>query len=286
MKCKLCYSDTKLKIIDLKFLSKYSANLFQCDTCMMLQLDKIDWLKEAYSESIAITDTGIVARNILLLKRVLVFLSVVKTRIWIPTIILRLFKKFLKPFLINISSAYKEKILDFGGGYGILVRLLRDFGLDAYWNDKYSQNLVARGFERNDEKYKTILSFEVLEHLENPREELDVILGNEQPDIFITSTLDFGDSIPSIDWWYYSFETGQHITFYNKQTFKKIAELYGYQYFSIDATFHVFSKYRINERLIRFFVERADYFFNGMVKKYHSFTLEDHKKLVEKIRTG
>ena len=37
-------------------------------------------------------------------------------------------------------------VVDFAG-YGFLVRLLRDKGVNAFWVDPYSENLVARGFE-------------------------------------------------------------------------------------------------------------------------------------------
>lgn len=284
MKCKLCVSNTKLINSDLKYLGKYTADMVQCETCKMLQLNQIDWLEEAYSDSIAITDTGIMARNMMLSKRLVVLLSVLNAKTWIPTLILRTFKKILKSYLIKRITVYSQKILDFGGGYGILVRLLRDIGLNAYWNDLYTENLVARGFEKKEEKYNTILCFEVLEHIEKPKEELDRILGDVQPELFIASTLDFGDSIPSLDWWYYSFETGQHITFYNKNTFNKIAEIYGYHYFSVDSTFHVFTKNECNENLIRFYVERADFFYDDIAKMYKSLTFSDHEKMLERIR--
>ena len=56
---------------------------------------------------------------------------------------------------------------------GILVRLLRDYGVEALWCDQYCENLLARGFEYNGECADLVTAFEVLEHFVNPLEELD-----------------------------------------------------------------------------------------------------------------
>ena len=68
-----------------------------------------------------IEDTGIIKRNILLAKRT-------------SAILFFLFNK-------------KESFLDYGGGYGLFVRLMRDGGFNFYWNDPFTENLFARGFE-------------------------------------------------------------------------------------------------------------------------------------------
>lgn len=284
MKCKLCNSNAKLISKNLTYLGKHKADMFQCENCELLQIDPVNWLEEAYSDSIAITDTGLVARNVMLVKRVVVLLSVLNVKIMVPIFFLRVFKKFLFSFLIMKMTPYKKNILDFGGGYGLLVRMLRDVGLNAFWNDLYTNNLLARGFEKTSIHYETILSFEVMEHLENPKLEFDKIFLEYKPEILLTSTMNYGESIPSQDWWYYSFETGQHITFYNSKTFDLIARTYGYHYFSIDPTFHIFTKQKLNENLIRFFVERADFFFPNISGKYNSLTWADHEKMVNSIR--
>ena len=56
--------------------------------------------------------------------------------------------KLIIPFFIKEPQT--KKFLDYGGGYGILVRLMRDVGYDFYWFDKYSQNIFAKGFECKD----------------------------------------------------------------------------------------------------------------------------------------
>ena len=56
----------------------------------------------------------------------------------------------------------QEQVLDWGGGDGLLVRLLRDAGLDAYHHDRYADNLYAAGFEGDPTKrYSMVTAFEV-----------------------------------------------------------------------------------------------------------------------------
>ena len=38
-------------------------------------------------------------------------------------------------------------IVDYGGGYGLLVRLMRNSGFDFYRYDPYCANFFAKGFE-------------------------------------------------------------------------------------------------------------------------------------------
>lgn len=54
--------------------------------------------------------------------------------------------------------------------------------------------------------------FECLEHLPNPIEELKSIAKISDMIIFFTELLP--NYIPDKSWWYYSFETGQHISFF------------------------------------------------------------------------
>jgi hypothetical protein len=91
-------------------LNKYDIKYYHCVNCGFLQTEESYWLNEAYDESINISDTGIMSRNIHLSK--------------ITTLILYFF--FDK----------NNKFLDFAGGYGIFTRLMRDIGFDFYWSDK------------------------------------------------------------------------------------------------------------------------------------------------------
>jgi hypothetical protein len=40
-----------------------------------------------------------------------------------------------------------NRFIDYGGGYGLFVRLMRDAGFDYYWFDKFCDNVLSKGFE-------------------------------------------------------------------------------------------------------------------------------------------
>lgn len=268
--CRLCNSKCQ-KVFDTKLLS-YNVNFYQCSNCRLIQSEKPYWLEEAYKDSISILDTGILYRNLDLLNKVLVVISS--------------FGKNYKNILYRILklSPFSEKVLDYGGGYGILVRLLRDVGVDTYWKDKYSNNLYAKGFEWEEGKPKILVSFELWEHFENPKIELDNIFKLYSPDVYIFSTLLYEEKVPSKDWWYYNFETGQHIAFYNENTIQHITQLYGYKYLKLDGGFyHILTKIELDHARIskNFFRSKWLSFFAKRI--YQSKTFSDHLYLKDKL---
>jgi hypothetical protein len=185
MKCKICGSDCKKKF-EVEILGKYRAEYYYCDNCGFLFVGNPVWLEEAYRNPINKEDTGIVSRNIRMSKK-------------LSIILLLLFGK-------NFNY------LDYAGGYGLLVRMMRDIGFNFYWQDKYTKNIFARGFEWKNEKIKTVTVFECFEHFENPIEELEKILKISNNIIFSTELIP--KIIPKPDkWWYYGLSHGQHISF-------------------------------------------------------------------------
>ena len=96
---------------------------------------------------------------------------------------------------------------------------MRDAGFDFYWTDKYAENLVARGFEARPGSHSTIVAFEVLEHLEDPLGVLKAAKAKFGFDTcFFSATCFDEDNVPDEDWWYWAFETGQHISFFSERT--------------------------------------------------------------------
>lgn len=104
---------------------------------------------------------------------------------------------------------------------------MRDIGFDFYWNDPYSKNLVARGFEYGQDtgKIELITSFECLEHLPNPLESIEEML--DITDNLLVSTRLLPFPIPNVnEWSYYATVHGQHISFYSRKTLEFIAAKY------------------------------------------------------------
>lgn len=73
MNCKICLKENK-EIFKSTILSKYKISYFYCNSCGFLQTEEPYWLSEAYKDPINISDTGYVARNISLSKKLTILL--------------------------------------------------------------------------------------------------------------------------------------------------------------------------------------------------------------------
>ena len=201
MKCKICSATTQ-KLFAARILLKYDVQYFYCAACGFLQTEEPYWLDEAYKEPISITDTGVIARNVSLSK---IAASVIY-------------------FLYNKDGAF----LDFAGGYGLLTRLMRDIGFDFYWQDLYTNNIFAKGFEfsSGQKSIDLITSFECFEHLPHPLSDIEKMLAISPNVLFTTDLLP--NPVPAPEqWWYYACDQGQHISFYSRKTLEYIAQKYG-----------------------------------------------------------
>ena len=229
MLCKLCQTEMN-RTHQAKMLAKYDVAYFQCPNCQFIQTEKEYWLEEAYQDSINVSDTGYIRRNIVLSK--------------VATAVLALFFP---------SSV---RCLDYAGGYGVFVRMMRDIGYDFYWQDKYTQNLFARGFELQQfTQFDVITSFESFEHFDKPLEEIETMLNYSDSILF--STVLSGDTMPEPDWHYFGMEHGQHIAFYNLKTLKFLAEKYQLHLYSDKKSIHLLTKKQLNPLLFYLLVKIA-----------------------------
>jgi hypothetical protein len=223
MKCPIC-TESLRPYTQGVVLNKYPANFDFCDACGFLRIRNPYWLEESYSDAIALTDTGLVSRNVYLAKRLALLL------------------------LIEFGERGEGKYLDVAGGYGMLVRLMRDYGFDFHWQDKYCKNLLSIGFEHSDTSlpYNAVTAVEVMEHLEDPLNFVKASLAESMSDTFIFTTSLFHGLPPLFhEWPYYSLETGQHISFFQHRTLITIAEKIGMNFLTIKGI-HIFTKKRIN----------------------------------------
>ena len=191
---------------------------FDCPHCGYLQTQLPDWLDQAYSRAINDVDTGILLRNRLNIGRVIMTLAA--------------------------YGRLKGRVIDCAGGYGILVRLLRDAGVDARWRDKYCENLLARGFEADDQPGDLVTAFEAFEHFVYPIEELRAML-EQAPLVLLSTELVPGDSGPSPDWWYLGPEHGQHIGFFRARTLRWMSDRLGVHHATDGRSVHLFSRERV-----------------------------------------
>lgn len=200
-------------------LGRYAAEYRRCCGCGLLWINRPHWLNEAYASPIAATDTGLISRNLVLAR--------------------------MTAGILWCSRRVGQPLVDMAGGHGVLVRLLRDRGVDAWWDDPYAENIVARGFEagqRPDELPTggVATAFEVLEHLPDPIATMREMLDRWQPTLLIASTETIGDATPPQDWPYYSHITGQHITFYTIESLRVLGDAVGLPYAQSRGNLHVF----------------------------------------------
>ena len=258
MYCRLCNQKTN-EIFSHQVLKKYKVKYFLCEGCGLLQTEKPYWLDKAYSEAIAVADTGLVARNINISNRLTSLL-------------------FL---MFGTSGRY----LDIAGGTGLLTRLMRDIGFDYYWHDQYCENIHAKGFEycASLGSCSAVTAFEVLEHLENPESFVVSALNLAQTDTFIFSTDLYAGNPPSPDeWWYYAFETGQHISFYQLRTLKFIGRKLAMDLYSCN-NFHVFTKQHFSHRKFQLCMGRLGKLISLIIRRrINSRTMTDHKTMLHR----
>ena len=221
MNCKICNNNSSV-LFETIVLNKYNVAYYKCDCCDFIQTEEAVWLNEAYSEAITKLDLGYATRNIL-------------SRDIVSSIIKCLFKG-------------KASFLDYGGGYGLFVRLMRDWGYDFYHHDLYCKNLFSEHFSAEDstcDKFELVTAFEVFEHLNSPMEEIDKMLSYSDS-IFFSTELQPKSIKSADDWWYFSPDIGQHISFFSKKTLNVIAEIKKINVLSDNKSFHLLSKEKKN----------------------------------------
>jgi hypothetical protein len=195
--CRLCGGLSR-RVFSQTILRKYEVGYYRCDRCSSLQTESAYWLAEAYDGNLSYLDTGAAQRN-------LTNLAV----------------------CFFISKLYKlRNIIDFGGGDGLLCRLLRDYGLNCFVRDKYAAPTYAQGFTETDfQTADLVIAFEVLEHFANPKEDLNDVFALDARAVFVSTGIYRSEQG---DWWYLAPETGQHLFFYSRKALDLIAAKYGY----------------------------------------------------------
>lgn len=214
--CRICGSSSGF-VFALRVLSN-TVSYYECRVCGYLQTEAPYWLEIAYQHAINDVDTGIMARNMVNAGRVTLTL-----------------------FAYGLLDG---RVIDHAGGFGILVRLLRDAGVDARWRDKYCENMLARGFEAGADPFDLLTAFEVLEHLVDPVREVEEMLA-VAPIVLVSTELIPTSTTPSPDWWYLGCEHGQHVGFFRISTLRAIADKLGCSFASDGHSIHIFSRKRI-----------------------------------------
>ena len=228
--CKICESAT-IDFGELRILSRYDARYRRCEACGFVFIEDVRWLEEAYSAAIAASDTGIAVRNL----RVAAEASV----------------------LIQLAFPRAQRFLDYGGGAGLFVRLMRDRGFDFHLLDKYCANVFAGGFEAQPgDRFDLLTCFEVVEHLLEPLPAFRELAALAPAIIIGTELLPARRNRPG-EWWYYAPETGQHVCFYTRRALETIGERLGMHLASNGRNLHVLASASVGDAAVKLATSRA-----------------------------
>lgn len=220
--CKVCDGATSILGTD-HFLGRHLGEYESCNVCGFTFIRNPYWLNEAYSSAITTVDLGSIYRC-------------------------DLFSTLLKTLIHNYTNPHAQ-FIDYGAGYGLLVRRMRDLGYDYYWHDKHCTNLFATGFDaaqRSGSRYALLSAFEVFEHLLDPVAEVEHMTELADQIIFSTEMISKPPPAPGT-WWYYGPEHGQHISFFTWEALNRLARRFNLR-FVTNGTIHMFTKHKVNQR--------------------------------------
>ena len=256
MRCKICDAATAHFGSQL-VLAKHQAEYRRCTACGYLFVVQPHWLEEAYSTAIAALDTGIVERNL-----------------WLADATCAL----LRFSLPDVRSG-----IDYGGGTGLFVRLMRDRGHCFPGHDAYSPNLLARGFEAEPgERHDLLTAFELIEHLPEPLLVFDEF-HTLAPSILLSTEL-VPDGAQLGRWWYFAPEAGQHIGFFTRAALQVVAERLGLRLSSNGRNLHVLGTEPVGEALLGFLRKPARARLLGRLGRRRSLAHADAALLQQRLR--
>ncbi|HEX8915294.1 MAG TPA: class I SAM-dependent methyltransferase [Humisphaera sp.] len=227
MRCKIC-GETARVFDEAEVLGRYVAEYLHCSACGFVFVGRPHWLTEAYADVIVSSDLGTV-------HRAMTNAPIVKA-------------------LIDTFHDPSARFLDYGAGFGMFVRRMRDLGYNFFYHDKYCQNLFAGGHEADPTDpsltFELVTSFEVMEHLVEPLDEVRVMLARSRS--LLVSTEIVPDPPPRIvDWGYYSPRHGQHIAFYSRRSLEMLGRTFGLKLYTNGSNLHLFTPRDISKFLFK-----------------------------------
>ncbi len=238
MECKICRQKAKL-VKTMTLMERHEAEYYLCDGCGFLFVGNVTWLAEAYREPIGTTDTGYVLRNVYLSRKTLV--------------------------LFSLIFGSRATFLDYAGGYGMLARLMRDYGLEFFCYDPHTPNLFMKGIEYNNQSVVALTCFECFEHFDSPIEEIEKMLKISKNIFFSTQLLP--KDIPDNDWEYYAIKHGQHISFYSLKTLSYLAKKYNLNLCSNGMNLHMLTKKKVPNWLFKIILSLTSFQIDVIVRK-------------------
>jgi SAM-dependent methyltransferase len=204
-RCRICRGPVAFRFEAMVLDGRYAAQYHECEHCHALQVLAPTWLEEAYAQesgppSAENFDSGRFRRT---------------------------FSGFLYLVALSMAGALGEvsRVVDFGGGYGLLTQMLRDGGVDAWTSDPY----VTRPFFSPDRSLPdladvsegsidVIVALEVFEHLTDPMSVGALLRRVLSPrGSIVISSERYRPERHGADWPYLALAAGQHVTFWSTE---------------------------------------------------------------------
>jgi hypothetical protein len=263
--CPIC----KSQVVDFSTFTvrgEVSAEYKRCKTCKFIHAENPSWLEGSFTDALNSLDIGSVDRcNI-----VADFVEV----------------------LVNSLKVNHPKVLDWGGGYGLLTRILRDRGVRCSHYDPYTEPLFAENIVlQSDARFDLIVLSEVMLHITDPVSTLTELL-KLSDNIMFTAVIAPPDVRP--DWWYFMPDTGQHVAIFSQQTIPelgaalKVNTLSDNQFFHLVAKDHpsVLTRLLFTKRFIPFGVAALLYLKRQVMRalgKSNSLLQNDQEELINRL---
>jgi hypothetical protein len=218
--CAICRASVRA-FGEARMLGDINVRYFRCEACSFVQTESPHWLARAYASAITQQDLGLVARNLELADRT--------------------------EAVVRLCHDPGGRFLDFGGGYGMLVRLLRDRGMDFHLHDPHCMNLFAGPAQIDSveaSRWELVTAFELLEHLENPAQEVERLM--RLTDTLLCSTVLLPDPVPRPgEWHYYGLDHGQHISLFTRRALELLASRCGARFVTNGVNLHILTRARV-----------------------------------------
>jgi hypothetical protein len=230
--CKICGVETSVHA-SATIRGRHTITYYRCDACQFIQTETPFWLPEAYAEPINRSDVGYLGRNFYLSE--------------------------ITPSVIRATGNPDGPFLDYGGGYGVFARLMRDRGYDFRVFDRHCPNLFARDFQLDElgaQKFELVTAFEVLEHLAEPSESIDEMLRLSDNIFFSTDLAPLPLPRPD-EWEYFALDHGQHVSLYSLTAIQALARRHSVHVASNGRNLHLFSRKRVAPLLFKLLTKRV-----------------------------
>ncbi|MEO1617519.1 MAG: class I SAM-dependent methyltransferase [Planctomycetota bacterium] len=272
MTCRVCHGVSE-SFASAQILSKYTIEYFRCRDCHFVQSEEPYWLDEAYRSVIVSTDVGLISRN-------------------------ERFARITDRVLRYVFPQVIDSV-DYGGGYGMFTRMMRDRGHYFFHRDPHCRNLFAVGLEASNaaqahasetenssggNHFDFLTAFEVFEHFASPHQELERL--DRMADQWLISTEVLPEPTPlPHQWWYYVLDGGQHISLWSQRALQEVAHHYDRHLVSYRGL-HLFSREKLKPQWVRSILRDRGSRVLDHFRKRRSLLSDDFQRAVAAVQNA